>query len=92
LYDRPILLFEMVKAIGSLYELRSNGAHKLPYAMERLNAAISKELGHITGADEIEMYDGTVADMTKAYMEHVYFDKPIPVWLKQIEDAKVEVR
>jgi len=82
MYDKPALIFEIIKTAGLLYELRHGGPNKLMCAMDRFNDAASA--GGFPIPDRVPQ---SAPEMACAYLEWIYNDAPMPTWLSEMEAA-----
>jgi hypothetical protein len=87
-FEKPILIFEMVKTAGLLYEAAHGGPNKLMAAMARYNEAANYDPDDFDGQDFINDWKDPAEVMAKDFLEYIYNAADIPRWLEKIEKAK----
>jgi hypothetical protein len=86
MYDKPQIIFEMIKTAGLLYEVRHQGPNKLIGAMGRFNdAAYVSDETTDDGETIINDWPETAEVMARAFLEFIYNGADIPRWLENIE-------
>lgn len=95
MFDKVTLLFEILKTAALLYEVNWHGPNHIGTLLERFNTACGRDFRAdpgTTGADVIEEWPDSAAEMARTYLEFVYAKGTEPEWILKAEAANQVVK